>query len=257
MLLFDKLISDVAVSPVCPRCKRLIPSEDINVAKDLAYCRNCNLAQSLSALASGTVANDDVDLTQVPAGAWFRRDPDCVVVGATNRSLGGAFGLLFFALFWNGIVGMFVLLALSATLHQLGIGLPSWFPAFVAKSNSQPWGFIIFLWVFLTPFVAIGLAVLAGFLNCLAGRAEVRIQNGHADLFTGIGPIGFHKRFEVADVRDVRIEEQPWRSQAGNARPSTRILIETTSQALQFGSMFSYTRRRFIAGALKKELARQ
>jgi hypothetical protein len=235
MLMFDKLISGLAVSPICPRCKGVIPSEDINVAKDIAYCRNCNLAQSLSDLASGTVVNDDVDLTQAPAGAWFRRDPDGMTVGATNRSLGGAFGLLFFALFWNGIVGMFVLLALSATLHQLGIGLPSWFPAFAAKSNSQPWGFIIFLWVFLTPFIAIGLVVFGGFLNSLAGRAEVRIQNGQGDLFTGIGPIGFHKRFEAADVRNVRIAEQPWRNQNGKPQPSTRIIIETTSQTLQFG----------------------
>jgi hypothetical protein len=257
MLMFDKLISGLAVSPICPRCKGVIPSEDINVVKDIAYCRNCNLAQSLSALASGTVVNDDVDLTQAPAGAWFSRDPDGMTVGATNRSLGGAFGLLFFALFWNGIVGMFVLLALSATLHQLGIGLPSWFPAFAAKSNSQPLGFIIFLWLFLTPFIAIGLAVFSGFLNALAGRAEIRIQNGHADLFTGIGPIGFHKRFEAAEVRNVRIEEQPWRGQNGNSQPSTRIIIETTNRTLQFGSMFTYERRRFVAAALKKELSRR
>ncbi|HWY30464.1 MAG TPA: hypothetical protein VNX46_06915 [Candidatus Acidoferrum sp.] len=227
------------------------------MAKDIAYCRNCNLAQSLSALASGTVVNDDVDLTQPPAGAWFRRDPDGMTVGATNRSLGGAFGLLFFALFWNGIVGMFVLLALSATLHQLGIVLPSWFPAFAAKSNSQPLGFIIFLWVFLTPFIAIGLAVFGGFLNALAGRTEIRLQNGHGDRFTGIGPIGFHKRFEAADVRNVRIEEQPWRNQNGNSQPTTRIIIETTNQTIQFGSMFTYERRRFVAAALKKELSRR
>jgi hypothetical protein len=257
MLSFDKLISGLAASPICPRCKGMIPSEDINVAKDIAYCRNCNLAQSLSALTSGAVVDDDVDLNQAPAGAWFRRDPDGMTVGATNRSLGGAFGLLFFSLFWNGIVSIFVLLALSATLHQLGIAIPSWFPAFAAKSNSQPWGFIIFLWLFLTPFIAIGLLVFGCFLNCLAGRAEVRIQNGHADLISGIGPFGFHKRFEVADVRNVRIEEQPWRERSGNTRPSIRIIIETTSQTLQFGSMFTYERRKFVAAALKKELSRR
>jgi hypothetical protein len=30
------------VTPTCPKCKQAIPSEDVNVAKDVAYCRACN-----------------------------------------------------------------------------------------------------------------------------------------------------------------------------------------------------------------------
>lgn len=99
MLVFDKLISGLAVSPICPRCKGEIPGEDINVGKDLAYCRKCNLTLSLSALASGTVVDEDVDLSHPPAGAWLCREPDGLVIGASNTSVSGVFGFLFFSLF--------------------------------------------------------------------------------------------------------------------------------------------------------------
>jgi len=256
MLMFDKLISGLAVNPACPRCKAEIPAEDINVAKDVAYCRHCNLALSLSALATGTMAYEDVDLSRPPEGTWLRREPDGLVLGVSNRSPGGAFGLLFFSLFWNGIVSVFVLLALSATLNHLGIAPPSWLPAAMSKSGNMPWGFIVFLWCFLIPFVAIGLLVFGCFLNCLGGRVEIRLQNGHGVLFKGIGPVGFRKRFEAAEVRDVRMEDRRWRDGDGDPRHSIHITIETATESFQFGSMLNDQRRRFVVGALRKELVR-
>jgi hypothetical protein len=257
MLLFDKLIPGAVASPICPRCKGVIPSDDVNVAKDIAYCRNCNLALSLSALASGTAVDEDVDLSRAPAGAWFRRDLEGVAIGATNRSLASAFALLFFALFWNGIVSFFVLITVAATLHQMGITIPAWFPAAMVKTGNLHLGLIIFLWLFLTPFMAVGLLLLGLFLNCVGGRGELRLQNGQGDLFTGIGPIGFHQKFELAKVRDVRVEDHRWRDTDGDSRRTTRIVIETNSQTIQFGSMFTAERRRFVAAALIKELSRR
>lgn len=257
MMTFDKLISGLAVSPICPRCKGVIPSEDINVAKDIAYCRNCNLSQSLSALTSGAVVDEDVNLSQPPAGAWFRHDPDVMAVGATNRSLSGAFGMLIFTLFWNGIVGFFVLVAVAETMRHLGISMPSWFPPFMAKSNNSPVGLIVFLWLFLTPFITVGLITFGVFLNCVGGRGEVRVQNGRGVLFTGIGPLGSRKQFEASDVRDVRLEDRSWFDSQGHPCRKAQIIIETGSQSIQFGSMFSDERRRFVAGVLKKELVRR
>ena len=33
-----------------------------------------------------------------------------------------------FGLFWNGIVSVFVLIAIAGSLHAAGVGVPSWFP---------------------------------------------------------------------------------------------------------------------------------
>jgi hypothetical protein len=251
----QKMVSALSVTPICPRCKGVIPSEDINVANDIAFCRNCDLSHSLSALTSGTIVDENVDVSRPPAGTWFQRDGNGVVIGATHRSISQAFGLLFFSLFWNGIVSVFVLLALASTLHHFGVPLPRWLP--LSKGNSIPVGMTIFLWLFLTPFIAIGFAVLMTLLSCLAGRTEVRIQGGEGVLFTGVGPVGFRKRFSTSEVRDVRIEDRRWRDSSGSSQRKSQIVIETERKPISLGSMLSEERRRFIAGALKKELVRR
>jgi len=253
--LVNKVVSALSVTPACPRCKRVIPSDDINVGNDIAFCRVCNLSHQLSALTAGIAVDPDVDLSRPPAGAWFHRDGMGSVIGATHRSLGQAFGLLFFCLFWNGIVSVFVLLAAASTLQHLGISLPHWFPAPTSKGNFMPVGMTIFIWLFLTPFIAIGLAMVATFLSCLGGRTELRVQGSQAVLFSGIGPVGFRRRFAVSDVRVVRIEDKRWRDSDGDSRRKTQIVIEKISgKPITFGSMLTEERRRFVAGAARKEL---
>jgi len=253
---FEKMVSALSVKPMCPHCKKVIPSEDINVANDIAFCRNCDLSHSLSALSSGAIVDENVDLSRPPEGTWFQRDLDGMVLGATNRSFGQAFGLLFFALFWNGIVSVFVMLAVASTLHHLGVALPGWFPAPFSKPGNIPVVMTLFLWLFLTPFIAIGLFMFSAFLNCLAGRTEIRLSGGQGIIFSGVGPLGFRNRFAAADVRDVRIDDRPWRNSNGRSRRSAQILIDTEHKPITFGSMLAPERRRFLAGALKKELAR-
>jgi len=252
--LFQNIVSALSVTPMCPRCKRVIPSDDINVANDIAFCRNCNLSHSLSALTSGTVVDENIDLSRPPSGVWFQRDGGGSVIGATHRSIGSAFGLLFLTLFWNGIVSVFVLLALASTLRHIGIPLPVWFPA--PKGSDIPLGMTLFLWVFLTPFIAIGLAMLGAFLSCLAGKTEIRIQGGEGTVFTGAGPLGLRRRFSTSDVKAVRIEDKAWRNSDGNTQRKAQIIIDTNTKPVSLGSMFTEERRRFVAGALKKELIR-
>lgn len=83
-----------------------------------------------------------------------------VNIGATHRSIGSAIGLLLFALFWNGIVSVFVLFAIAGTLKQFNIGLPEWFPAPNMNGEPMSLGMVLFLWIFLTPFIAIGLGMI-------------------------------------------------------------------------------------------------
>jgi len=254
MQVLEQLLSSLSVTPTCPRCKRVIPSEDINVANDIAFCRNCDLSHRLAALAAGSVVDENVDLSRPPAGAWFQRQGEGLVVGATHRSLGQAFGLLFIALFWNGIVSVFVSLAIASTLQHLGVSLPGWFSAHFSKSAPVPLGLTVFLWLFLTPFIGVGLGLVFSFFSCLAGRTEIRLQGGDGVILSGVGPVSFRKRFATSSVRDVRIEDQCWRDRNGTSRRNPQIIIETEQKPIKFGSMLTQERRRFLAGAVKKEL---
>ena len=254
MQVLEKLVSALSVTPTCPRCQGVIPSEDVNVANDIAFCRTCNLSHRLSNLTLGTAIDENVDVSRPPVGTAFQRDGRGVVITATHRSLSQAFGLLLFCLFWNGIVSVFVLLAIASTLRHLGAPVPHFFPSPTSKGNFIPVGMTIFLWLFLTPFIAIGLGMFATFLSCLAGRTEVRVQGGECILFTGIGPLGFHKRFSTSEVRDVRLEDKRWRDSAGDSRRKAQIVIETNGKAITFGSMLTEERRQFVPAAVKKEL---
>jgi hypothetical protein len=241
------------VSPTCSKCGKVIPSEDVNVANDVAYCRACNVSYQLSALTQGTELDANIDLSHPPPGAWHRSDGTGTVIGATHRSLGTAIGTLAISLFWNGIVSVFVLVATAGTARNLGLPLPHWFPAPVMNDSPMGVGMTLFLWIFLTPFIVIGLVMIATFLSCLAGRTEVRINNAEGVVFTGVGGLGYRRRFDASAVKDVRIDDRQWRDSDGDRRRKTCIVLETREGKLvKLGSMLTEERRKFVAGAVRK-----
>ena len=243
------------VTPTCSRCGKAIPSEDINVANDVAYCRACNVSHQLSALTQGTELDSGVDLNNPPSGAWHRNDGAALVIGASHRSIGTAIGALAFGLFWNGIVSVFVLVAISGTLRNLGITPPHWFPAPVMNDSPMSVGMTIFLWTFLTPFILVGLFMVGAFFSSLFGRTEVRMSAAEGIVFTGVGSLGYRRRFDATGVKDVRIEDRQWRDSDGDRRRRTCILIETREgNQVKLGGMLTPERRKFVAGALRKVL---
>ena len=242
----------VMVTPTCPKCRRVVPGEDINVPADVALCRPCNVAYKLSELAQGSGIDPKIDLSRPPKGAWQRASGLATIIGATHRSLGGAFGLFLFAAFWNGIISIFVAFALSSTLALLGLDRPGWFPKPIMNGGPMGAGMTIFLWLFLTPFIVVGLALIAGFFSCLAGRTEVRVRHGQGEVFTGVGSLGFTKKFNREAIKEVRIEDFQWRDSDGDRRRNTHILIELLQgKPIKFGSSLTDERRQFVAAALR------
>jgi len=243
------------ITPTCPKCLRIIFGEDLNVAADVALCRSCHVTYKLSELARGTGIDPAVDLSRPPQGAWQRTSGLGTVIGASLRSVGGAVATFFFAGFWNGIVSIFVALALASTLKHLGVSYPDWFPTPEMNGGPMGVGMTLFLWLFLTPFILIGLTMIAAFLACLGGRTEVRIRHSEGQIFSGIGPFGFRKRFVPGNVKDVRIEEKTWTSNRGAPRTSRHIQIDLhEGKPLKLGSSFTDERRQFVAAALRKAL---
>lgn len=233
----------------------MISSEDVNVANDVAYCRACNLSHPLSALTHGTELDANIDLNNPPAGASYTSLGMGPVIGATHRSIGTAIGALAISLFWNGIVSVFVLIAIAGTLRNLGLPLPHWFPAPNMNGSPMSVGMTIFLWIFLTPFILIGLVMIGAFLSSIGGRTEVRISNAQGLVFTGIGPLGYRRRFDASAVKDVRLDDRPWRESDGDRRRKTCIILETREgKQIKLGTMLTEERRRFVAGAVRKVL---
>jgi len=244
------------MTPTCSKCQRAIPDADVNVASDVAFCRSCNVAHKLSSLVHGT-SLDGVDLGRPPDGAWHRGSGIGMVIGATHRSVGMALGLLAISLFWNGIVSVFVLLALAATLLHLNVPLPDWFPAPKMNGGAIGVGMTIFLWLFLTPFIVIGLAMIGGFVSALGGRTEVQIRQSEGLVFSGIGSIGRRRRFNAEIVKDVRVENQKWRDSDGDRHNKNQIIIETDDgKTIKFGSTLTEERMRFVAAAVRQALLR-
>lgn len=243
------------LSPTCTQCGQEIPADDINVGADVAFCRRCSVAHKLSALVHGTALDSQVDVAHPPAGAYYREDGFATVIGATHRSLGAAIGALFISLFWNGIVSVFVAVALAGTLKNLHVPLPHWFPAPDMNGSPMGVGMTIFLWLFLTPFILIGLAMIGAFLSALGGRTEVRLESSQGVVFTGIGPLGYRRRFTRTNVKDVSIAEKHWHDNDGHSRNRTAIAIDTgEGKQIRFGSALTPERRRFVASALKAAL---
>jgi hypothetical protein len=242
-------------APTCPKCLAVLPAEDINVAKDVAYCRACNLAHALSGLVDDEGPATPPDLQRPPAGTWYRPGPVDTVIGASHRSLPAALGSLAVCLFWNGIVSVFVLVALSGTLHNLGVTLPGWFPAPEMNDETMSWGVVLFLWLFLTPFIVIGAGMVLYFLSALAGHTEVRLRQGMGTLFVGIGPLGWTRRFDPALVHTVKLRDKTWRDSDGDARRQRKIHLELQNgKTLEFGSTLREERQHFLVAALRQAL---
>ncbi len=237
------------LTPTCSKCHRVIPGDDINVANDVAYCRQCNLAYKLSELAH-TELDLNLNLNNPPAGAWYLQDGTKTVAGATNRSWGMALGMLAAGLFWNGIVSVFVLANIAGTLHNMHISLPAWFPA-PKMDGGMSVGMTIFLWIFLTPFMAIGLIIISTFFSAVAGKTEVQIQNDQGTVFIGIGPIGIRRRFNPGAIKEISVRSD----QNSKGQQSTFIVLETREgRLIKFGTLLREDRRNFLAAVIRRTI---
>ena len=110
---------------------------------------------------------------------------------------------------------------------------------------------------FLTPFIVVGLVMIGAFLSCLGGKTEVRISNREGVVFTGIGSIGYKRRFDPADAAKVSISDTQWRDSDGDRRRQVHIFIDLRDgKRIKFGSSLSEERRKFVAAAVRKALMR-
>jgi len=219
----------------CPSCGKAIGQDDISVAADVALCRSCGARHRFSELVHG-LAHFKLDVNNPPAGATYEQSIEGDRISATTRSA-IAFFLVPFVLVWS--------VTSVGTIYgrQVANGEFS-----VAQS--------LFGIPFLLGAVVVGsMAAMHAF-----GRVTVTRSGGSGTVFTGVGSIGWTRRFSWTDVRAIREYNSPHGSRG--RRPATLIEIELATGSaepkhLRFGSLLSDNRRRFIIGVMRSFLSRR
>ncbi|CAG1010798.1 hypothetical protein PHYC_03931 [Phycisphaerales bacterium] len=234
----------------CPVCGAKVGVENINIREGVALCPSCGRLTRLGELAEDP-ALIGVAEGEPPRGCWIRDDGVETRVGASSRSVGGFLGALFFTVFWNGIVGIFVLVAAAGTWQHLVGPLPAWVPG-MAKGGNAPMslGMVVFLWVFLTPFITVGLVMAGVTLVSLAGKVELRLRQAEGSVFVGVGSLGWRRRFDAGAVKRVHLNQTLWKQ---NDQSKEVVVIEA-ERRVAFGSMLTDERRRWLAAAAAKLL---
>ncbi|GDY19649.1 hypothetical protein LBMAG56_09940 [Verrucomicrobiota bacterium] len=208
----------------CPKCRRAIPLEDVNVSTDVALCRSCSQTFSFAELAKEQ-AEPPMDMSRPPTGTWLRQMGGGFEVGATTRSA-IAFFLVPFTVLWSGgsLGGIYG--------TQIYKGALDWK-----------------LCLFGLPFLLGSLFLVPFALMCVCGKITVRREGDRGAVFTGIGPIGWTRRFRWSEVKAVRRSLTKWQQ---NNRSVPQIEIELEAKSLRFGSQLSGPRREFLLRALKQ-----
>ena len=170
---------------------------------------------------ASSVPRDDLHIDHPPRGITMERAPDGTTVFKARKFGAAAFGMLFFTVLWNGITSVFVCIAISMTADKFGWNLP--FKGVDWNENAPPlWG----MWLFLTPFILVGIGTLFAAVYNFIGRAEIRVGADEGSVFKGIGSLGRTQRFAPQSVKAVEWSQYQTRRSKGGTHTHTRFIIE-------------------------------
>jgi len=193
----------------CPECDELIDSAAINIQEGVALCPACGALSRLSQLNDGDQSVREF-LAAPPRGCSIDSGGDEVIATASLKSIGGFLASAGFALFWNGIVSVFLSLALAGLYTNLVDPVPPWFPApgmveGKPEMNGKPMGLgeTLFLCMFLVPFVTVGAGMTVTAMMSLFGKVEVVVHRTEAYVATGIGILKWKRKFNPHKVSSV------------------------------------------------------
>ena len=246
-------IIPLMVANACPLCGKPIAADDINIKEGVGLCRSCGKLSRLADIADQP-AVDAKTLATPPEGcSYFQSIGGEVVVRASCRSLGAAVATLAICLFWNGIVSVFVLVAISGLYSHFIGPVPSWFPAPTESgqhgrnATGMPLGTTLFLCVFLIPFVLVGSAMILAFFMCLIGRVETNVTGSDGRVRTGFGPFNWTRRFDASKVSRVSTGQTSYET---NGQRKQLIQIDA-DRTVKFGSGLPDQRRNWMLGILQ------
>jgi hypothetical protein len=223
---------------LCPKCIQPVPPEDVNVAKDVAFCRACNEAFALSSVvaaqSSGPVrypqpANTKAVLTQDAQHIALMLPP------GGFKGIGCFFAI--FAGFWN--------------LVTWGV-----FAGFVAAMFQPNPDFPAFALLFFIPHMLIGLVTGVIALYHIFGDLAVAMDKNGVMMQRKLLGYTWTRKMPLADMSAVRLES----SHSVNKRPvfgvgfifentrSTAAGSTRTARPMIFGSGLSDEEKNWLVG---------
>lgn len=192
----------------CPQCGAPLAMEDVNVAADVILCRSCNCTGKFSDLVREK--NDEEILETLPCRMKVMKTPRGLEV-TYRKSKAIGFFFLFFALFWNGFLCVFLF----------------------SSSGKERAGSLIEQ-LFFIPFILVGIGVLVGAVYALFGRMTLTLNPGRGELFRGVGDMGRRQKFLLAKDARITIEDSSMRQ---NDRVLHKIVVEQPGgKPFQFGT---------------------
>lgn len=208
----------------CPKCNYKILQENLNIYTDVAHCNNCGNVFKISENLGEEIENFNTN--DLPAGTWYLNEFEKVIIGGTTRSP-IAFFLVPFMLVWSGF--------------SLG-GL------YGSQIISRQ--FDLFKSLFGIPFL-IG-SVVFGFVTLLTicGKVELTYDRDGGTVFTGVGRIGFKKKFLWKEISKIEAKASLNNQNLIGGYGSV-IVMEGKSQ-ISFGAGLNQERRYYILKSLQK-----
>ena len=240
----------------CPGCDEPLPADCLNIKEGVALCPGC---QNLIRLSEVNFSDRSIEeIVKKPArGCSIDETSQGVVITASLRSIGAFIACAAFALIWNSIVSIFLLLTAAGLYSNLIGPLPVWFPApglvdGKPQINGGPMGLseTLFLCVFLTPFVIVGIGTACGALVSLIGKVEVVIDEHNSFVATGFGIMKWRTRFDPHQIREVKFTTSDCQSEGD----SSRSIEITADRTVKFGSSLPPERKKWMWAALKSLL---
>jgi hypothetical protein len=111
-------------------------------------------------------------------------------------------------------------------------------------------GETLFLCLFLTPFILIGLTFICAFITSLIGRIEVTLDAAQGRVRTGFGPFNWTRRFDPSQAKRVAGGRTDYKV---NDQNKPTIVIEA-DRTIKFGSTLPDHRREWLLAALHQFL---
>lgn len=240
----------------CPACDNEITPSNIDLSEGVALCSGYGQLSQLSNLNFGGSTTDEI-LSNRSNDIKINIDSNRIEVILSLFSIYKFLGSLLVSIFWNGIVSVFLSIAVAAVYYNLYGPVPDWFPT-PGLDNGRPImndevmgvGMTNFLCAFLTPFVIICAGRIVNTLLRLIGTTKINIDRNNSYVSTSISFVRLKRQFDPMNVRSIKYVLSKL-----NQENQTNYAIEISStRNIKFGLLLSENQKNWASTFLRAVL---
>lgn len=238
----------------CPSCDGEILTSDINIREGVALCSHCGELSHLSDLNYTGMRNEE-RLANPPKHSSIKSDQDSARISISLFSLPRFFAMLFACIFWNSIVSIFLNIAITSVCYHIFGYIPNWLPTVISDAGNgiDNLGMTIFLCLFLTPFVIIGILLLISVLLSLFGSIRIILSPEKSSISTGFTFLRWKKVFDPNQVSSISIEQ----GKLSNENDTRTVIQIEAQKTIRFGSDLSEHKKEWLVAVLKAILSKK